>query len=220
MDFDLNRVPFSRYGSYLAFSVLPGLPIRPQGLYLRTVHGGAAVREIARVEVIRNGLGVPYAIRTSPACLRLEAEGGLVEICFPSADQVRLRTRGVGLRLVFSRDSYDGAFPAYLHAWQVISWTCSVNLALESIKGGWQIDAPFRMVKAESMTADLLPAAGEEGSEGAIIEFGSAWSPQPNQPDFDECLRSVDKDFQGWLENTPALPAQYNEARQLAAYVN
>ena len=220
MDFDLTRVPFSRYGSYLAFSVLPALPTRPQGLYLRTVHGGAAVREIARVEVIRNGRRVPYAIRASPACLRLEAESGLVEICIPQADQVRLRTRGVGLRLVFSPESYDCAFPAYQDAWQVISWTCSINLALESIKGGWQVDAPFPTVKAESMTADLLPTAGEEGCEGAIIEFGSAWSPQPNSSDFDECIRSVDKDFQGWLERTPALPPEYNEARQLAAYVN
>ena len=68
MDFDLNFVPFSRYGSYLAFSVLPALPVpkRPQVLYLRTVHGGAAVHEIARVEVIRGTQPVPFILGPHP----------------------------------------------------------------------------------------------------------------------------------------------------------
>jgi hypothetical protein len=38
MGFDLHYVPFSRYGSYLAFSWLPLEDERPAGLFLRSVH--------------------------------------------------------------------------------------------------------------------------------------------------------------------------------------
>jgi hypothetical protein len=41
MNFDLRHVPFSRYGSYLAFSYLEEPRARPAGLYMRTLHGDA-----------------------------------------------------------------------------------------------------------------------------------------------------------------------------------
>jgi hypothetical protein len=39
MNFDLRYVPFSRYGSYFAFSRLERTPQRPAGLCLRALHG-------------------------------------------------------------------------------------------------------------------------------------------------------------------------------------
>ena len=83
MDIDLNRVPFSRYGSYFTFSVLPAQSGRLQGLYFRTVHGGASSHEIARLELTMEGQPVPYTIQATPACLRLEAQGGVAENMLP-----------------------------------------------------------------------------------------------------------------------------------------
>ena len=220
MDIDLNRVPFSRYGSYFTFSVLPAQSGRLQGLYFRTVHGGASSHEIARLELTMEGQPVPYTIQATPACLRLEAQGGVAEICFPNADQVRLRTRNFGVRLTFNPQNFDYAFPAYPNSWQVISWSSSVNLALETIQGSWQVDAPFKEVRAENMTVELLPKPGEEGCEGAITEFGSAWHPHEFEASFDECVRSVEEEFEIWVEHTPVLSPEYGSARRLAAYVN
>lgn len=53
ISFDLGRVPFSRYGSYLAFSHLTKGPLG-EGLYLRSLHRGVRP-EVVRVELIRDG---------------------------------------------------------------------------------------------------------------------------------------------------------------------
>jgi len=47
---DLTRVPFSRFGSYMAFSMVKGKQARPEepklpaGLYFRTIRGNAPQR--------------------------------------------------------------------------------------------------------------------------------------------------------------------------------
>jgi hypothetical protein len=47
MNLDLTAMPFSRCGSYIAFSRLRASPQRPERLFLRTVHGGAPLRDRA-----------------------------------------------------------------------------------------------------------------------------------------------------------------------------
>ena len=94
MQIDLNTVPFSRFGSYLAFSMLPETAAHPAGLYLRTLHGEARVREVARLEVIKDGMPLPFEAQASASTLRLEAEGGRVEICFAGEGCIHLRGRG------------------------------------------------------------------------------------------------------------------------------
>jgi hypothetical protein len=43
MNFDILGIPFSRYGSYLAISRRGDGKALPDGIYLRTVHGGATL---------------------------------------------------------------------------------------------------------------------------------------------------------------------------------
>jgi hypothetical protein len=110
MNFDLQVVPFSRYGSYIAFSRLSQAGDRQAGLYLRSVHGDATRREVFRLELLRGQTPVRFDEVATPACLRLEAEGGYVEICIAEPKVVRMR--GAGLR--------DRAY----------TWTSSVFLIL------------------------------------------------------------------------------------------
>src|SRR5438045_4330994 len=92
IQYDLRVVPFSRYGSYLAFSHLTAA--EPHGLYLRTVHDNASSQEIFHIELLDQGVSVPFREIATPASLRLEAEAGSVEICFASGQVIRVR--GVG----------------------------------------------------------------------------------------------------------------------------
>src|SRR5690606_16151262 len=99
MGFDLRRIPFSRYGSYLAFSHLAADADLEAGLYLRTVHGGVAHRVLFRVEVTDGSAPIPFTEEASPALLRLVTPKGTVEICIADPKVIRVRGKGVGLRL-------------------------------------------------------------------------------------------------------------------------
>src|SRR5688572_12335544 len=104
IQYDLRSVPFSRYGSYLAFSHLP--TAEPPGLYLRTVHDNASSQEVFHIQLLHQGVPVPFNEVPSPASLRLVADAGYVEIVFAQADVIRVRGEGVGAR--FTLDTRGG----------------------------------------------------------------------------------------------------------------
>jgi glycogen debranching enzyme len=220
MQIDLNTVPFSRYGSYLAFSMLPETESRPAGLYLRSLHGEAQVREVARLEVIKDGVSLPFQPQASASVLRLEAEGGRVELCFAGDRSIHLRGRGAGLRLTFTPGAFDCAFPAHGRDWQVTTFASAINLNLSAQASEWRVDAPFHGARAEHLQAELQPDWLSHTCEGWISEFNSVYQPPEKTNPFEYDAAQLELEFKTWLERTPSLPRQYDAARELAAYIN
>ena len=102
MNFDLRYVPFSRYGSYLACSLLARTPGDPPTLWLRQISGHGQ-KEAFRLEVLAEGQPVPFETVATPSLLELRsARGcaqGAVQLCIAADDLLRIRGLGVGLRL-------------------------------------------------------------------------------------------------------------------------
>ena len=221
---DLHTVPFSRSGSYLAFSFLPEVGDLPAGLYLRSVHGGVQSAcpggRVARVEVLADGSPVPFKTRATPASLDLITDRGLLSICIAEPYLVRVRGEGVGLRLIFAASRGDYAFPVADSRWQVNCPAHLVQFMLSPLAGDWHIQAPWDGVGAAWVVADLRPVKGAGVCEGALEEFCSAWRPRVYGKPFAECCVAVEVDFNHWLEQSPSLPQVYAEARRLAAYIN
>jgi putative isomerase len=220
-------VPFSRYGSYIAFSHLPGSEARPEGLYMRSLHGHAPSPqphgELFRVQLVREGQPVPFKEAATPAVLRLEAEGGHVEICIPEPRQVRVRAAGVGVRLTSDTAMFDNAIPRPGDRWQVTSHALQVNTMLTPIRGRLAVDAPWRAVKSDTIVVDLLPDPDTGIGECAVEEFGPTWQERDDSEGavaFDDCLGAVAEEYRAFVEGMPTVPAAYAEARELAAYVN
>ncbi|HSB95076.1 MAG TPA: hypothetical protein VLC91_01420, partial [Spongiibacteraceae bacterium] len=222
MLFDIAAVPFSRYGSYLAFAHLPAQANRPAGIYLRTLHGAAPQREILRCE-LSDAAGpvatAAIAVRTTPSCLEMRTATGRIEICFSDTCSVRMRGEGLGLRLVFAPQLYDLALPRGPH-WQLNLFSSRMNLALTALAGSIHVDAPCTEDGAEHLLVQCLPDASGH-FEIDLCEFQSTWPPAEKLPvvDFRGCERAAAAEFNQWLQQTPAVPAQYAQARELAAYV-
>ena len=219
LNFDLRSIPFSRYGSYLAFSELGATEVHPAGLYLRTIHGDAAHRALARIELMQDGNPLPFSVSASPANLRLQAANGLAEFCFDGPDVVRLHTHNISVRLTLAARMYDYAFPAGEGRWQLNCASSSIQLILTPLAGQLEVDAPWNVINSERMVATLQPDSAGEG-EAAIEAFSSSWEPRTYPTPFTDCVAAVEQEFCQWLEAVPALPAEYAAARELAAYVN
>ena len=73
IQFDIRSVPFSRYGSYLAFSQVRGGGGLPDGLYLRILHGIAGRKELFRVELFDGRVPVAFKQTATPTELRQDA---------------------------------------------------------------------------------------------------------------------------------------------------
>ena len=226
IQFDLRYVPFSRYGSYLAFSHLPAA--EPPGLYLRTVHDNASSQEIFHVELIDQGVSVPFREVATPASLRLEADAGYVEIVFAEASVIRLHGEGVGARLTLDTrggycnrgERFDHAFSPDGVRWEVNSFSRKIKFALIPLAGTLQVDAPWNIVRCEQVVANFLPDSSTRIFECALDAYDSVWLERAYPQPFDACRAEAEGEFARWRDLMPTVPARYVEAGELAAYIN
>ena len=130
--FDVKRVPFSRFGSYLSISDLSDFqpPLRRSGLYLRTMHEGG--KNAFQLQLARAGVAIPFTVFATPTLLTLSADAAFVEISFQGPDRLRIRGHGAGLQLT--------ADAAWLVPYQHGHWeinTSAMKYMLLPIDGGF-----------------------------------------------------------------------------------
>jgi len=221
LEFDISKCPFSRFGSYFSLSIIDWGSLGP-GLYLHTHRGGSA--QAFRIDPVRDGQAVAFETVATPSRLTLKpAGGGEVELVFCGTGEVRVRGRGVSLRLEMPKERWTTAWELPGGAWALNMSKHGVQLALEALEGRLTVDAPWGKFKGfcrESlrMVATLDPA--ESGSfEAAIDEFVTAWV-RPARPGFDACCEDVARQYERWTQGLPEAPAEYAAARDLAGYVN
>jgi glycogen debranching enzyme len=220
VEFDLNLVPFSRYGSYIVFSHMR----RPEGmseeLYLRTIHGDAFQSQVFRIELTVDGRPVPCREVATPAFLRLEGDAGYAEICFAGQSSVRVRCLGTGVRLAADQGSFQYALPRAQERWEVNSFATRTKYMLTSLQGTLNTNSPWSGTHATSLTIDLLPEPGTGTAECAIDEYVTSWTATDDDRTFEECLAEVKAEFQAWLDSMATVPERYAEAREIAAYID
>jgi len=217
ISFDLASVPFSRYGSYLAFSHLTQSPLG-EGLYLRSLHRGVRP-EVLRVDLIREGKALSFREHATPAILRLEAEGGFVEICISETYLIRLRGHGVGIRFSKLPDAAGFAFQRDQTRWEFNSAQQDIRFMLTSIDGKIQAKSDWDGTLAKTVLLEFDPANPGRDFEAAIEEFRSGWHPRTYDP-FDNAAAGVRREYQQWLAGIPTVPKEFQPAADLAAYID
>ena len=188
--FEIGKVPFSRYGSIFSLSVGGGGGGRPAGLYLR-VHAGNSPRAF-RVEPVRDGQVLDYAVDVTPALLRLNVEGGgRIEVAIAGEDTIRFRGDGVSLRIEMPAERWTFAY-RLPGGWAFNLAPHSVQLGLEVLRGDIDMEAPWAKGPGFcwETTHAIATIAPDEGGhwEAAIDDFLTTWVP-PERMDFD--LRPV-----------------------------
>ncbi|MCD8482456.1 MAG: hypothetical protein LR015_07215 [Verrucomicrobia bacterium] len=148
---EVARVPFSTRGSYLCFKhpisrrLTDGTAL-PEGLYLCTVRGESAVKDVLKVEAMYAGEVVE---RMTPVSLHLEnAIGGRIDIVFESADSIRIRCRGMGLRLVRADwRPFDCIIEREPDQWLLSSYLNKSHYAIQRLSGRLEVNAPWERVR-------------------------------------------------------------------------
>jgi hypothetical protein len=227
IQFDIRAVPFSRYGSYIAFSHWKGSNELPEGLYLRSLHGTATRKEVFRVELLRGDKPIAFKETATPIELRLESADGYAEICIAEPKVVRIRGIGVGVRLTVPEDDEayafpttpDGAVSASQPRWEVNSITHQVRLMLSALEGKLVVSAPWQGIRAEHVFADFVPDVATGRFQAAVEEFSSGWQSRSYNR-FDVSLENLQSEYREWLAGVPQVPEEYSQTAELAAYVN
>jgi putative isomerase len=220
INFDLNQVPFSRYGSFLAFSVLDGHMNGKRDLFLCSVIENIPNREILRLEVTYNGKAIPFDVKGAPEVLSLVTSRGCVKICMIGSGSVRISGTGVGLRMLIDNPGVDEFLMEEADdAWQFNSLTHRMKLMLLSLGGKCKAYAPWNGTRSERIQLDFLPETQDGTFELLVEAFWSSWRRKGIYPAFGQCLLNASEDFEQWLAHIPSVPPIYDHARELAAYI-
>lgn len=216
--FDIKKIPFSRYGSFITIS-----PNHHEDgerpLYLRNIRNGDNdFGAVFRIDLIHEGNPLPYKAVLSPTILRLESTEGFAEFCITEARVLQIRSHGAGVRLTGITGAYDYAVPVEHDRWEVNHSRQEMRYMLTSIKGRLEVDAPFIEQRCEKIIVDFLPETPLGEMEGVIEEFTTVYQPR-SYPPFTEGHHHVTKDYEIWLENTLEIPEKYVRGKEMASYI-
>ncbi|MEK3751412.1 trehalase family glycosidase [Paenibacillus sp. FSL E2-8871] len=223
MNFNLNTVPFSRRGTFLAISELPESDVRAEGLYLRTVRGGDdKFGEAFQIELLdESNQYIPYEAKAEPALLRLNTDTDNIyaEICITDGRTVRFKSRGCGIRLTFRTSAYDYAYEHSAGSFEVNSFTHECRFMLTRLTGALRMEVPWDKIKSSRIVAEFTPEAGKEIAEFAVEEFRTVWERRDAWTPWEEAVLAVQQEYDQWLGASLTVPERWQDGRELAAYI-
>lgn len=221
MMFDLQTTPFSRRGSYFAISRIANRPAISDGLYLRTVHGGARSKEIFSISLVGpTGVG-PGAESATPEVVTLAQGSGKAEFCIDGSDRVLVRGTSASIQLqALALSEYDLVVQLSEKQWKYICYGSDINLMITCHEGTINVTNQWSGVKSTQLQLRLDPDTSTGGSLLSIEEFSTAHAPISAWQGFDDAVESARADFEAWLSLSPRVAPELEATRELAAYVN
>lgn len=248
---DIEKIPFSMAGSYLAVSKLSGredAPVYEEGIYLRSVHGMgympgftmqrsipffARVMPVMEKEILASSekgtedcfdkpgedTELDYEVEASTEEVQIKTSQGSVSICFGDRQTLLIRGSTIGLKLKFAAGNFSQKF-----CWndtEYLLMNCRTNdrkFVLRCQSG--------RLLVSKSTGSDgriqenvlCSPACGEWLL--IIEDVGADWRPQNRSLDYEKNKSECKKELDEFFESMQEIPAEYEEAARIAAYVD
>lgn len=220
---DIARIPFSRSGSYIAFSRLGQFQWKemtfPAGIWMRSVHGDGAY-ELMHFDLIQDGVPIPCSTHASASMLTLQASSeGYVQIIIPSESTVRVRICGVSLRITARLFRNHGAIPEPTGNWVFQLASAFRSYRLIPLKGTLSVDAPWGIKQCSRIVAELKPPLHDD-AELAIEELMWMSPPQKHDVSFNALAKKVQAEYEGFAKPYVNPSSAYDDPASQAAYLN
>lgn len=219
---DITSIPFSRFGSYTAFSNLQGETHKktglPEGIWMRCVHGDAAY-EVMRLEMIENGVPVDCEIVADAAKLSLISATGRVDICLPTESTVRLRVTNATLRITARPFRNHCAIPEPGGNWVLTLAKSFRSYRLIPLSGAFTMDAPWEIKHCKHIIAEI-GAADDTIAECAIEELTWMRPPKDHIVSFDALTEDIQTEFEAFCAPLLKCPDDLRDTAVAAAYLD
>lgn len=217
--FDVREIPFSYRGSWLDISPVVALHTAKDDLHLVSHQTG--MHAVLRFSPERDGVAVGADWVSTASSLQWQVdEGAAISAAFETTDTLRIRGRGVELRVAdatavltpftgtyFFRDPIDGAAI-------FTSYETGRRYRVTSISGELRFDG------AEALGAnERAVVAGGPEWEIAIEEFETARPPYARSADFDAVVAAAATAFDEYRDSVAGWATPASSAADLAAYV-
>jgi hypothetical protein len=210
--FNLERFPFSIEGAFLSIYEAA----EDHQLYFSIARSNLDVveeRNLIRIVPVFDGKELPYIYEAGAGRLTLTTPKGSAEFTYEGPQILRLRTRGIRLRLYRNPQLHEGGAPRRGGQFE-ISFNLLGRLLFVPVSGTMTHTAAwnFREVRPN-------PYYLEIDGEAAIHEYYSNTTAKETYAPFDDCVKKAEADFEAFFKNYPLVPAQYRDMARKAAWL-
>ncbi len=218
--FDIREIPFSTRGSWLNLSPVTALHTTTDAIHLISHRNG--MHAVLRLQVVGGPSVLDAVWNTCPSTFAWSVAEDTVEAVFDGPDTLRLRGRGLGLKICDASagltpftgtylfiDPVDGA-PTFTSYETGRRYRITTLCGAVEVEGGEALGAASRAV---ILGADGLPW------EVALQEISSASPPYRPSGDFDAAVATSAATFEEYVAAIASWRDARTPAAELAAYV-
>ncbi len=217
MEFDISKIPFSRFGSYFALSSNPDM----EEVYLRDLHGGDEKEsKLFTIKLLKDNIPQRMLAKGKETHLTIyENEKGdsYIEICIPFENQLHILVKNTQLSLRAHKSRYDSIMALGDDTYEYHVYYKELKLKISLIKGNMEVDAPWKVIGNDYI--QIRVDDGDDDYAHIVIESYKTVSTNKDYIDFYEAKELVKRKYDTWLENMPLVPSRYRRSRELASYI-
>lgn len=209
MYFNIETVPFSRYGSYFAISKVK------DDIFLRDLHGGDdSPSNLFKLIFMHDNKEVVPIIEASETIIKFLYNNNYVSICFGLENTVNIQTHELTLKIDFIKNRYDSLIKLDNNTYNYDFYTKEIKYMFKKIDGNMIVDAPWKYVGNDYIQIILEP-----NSYLIIEEFKTVISYNKEQTIFnanhDVVLQEYNNFFNLYTKNI----TQITDQVKLAVYI-
>lgn len=218
LTFDIHEIPFSRRGAWLNLSPVTGLHTASDDVHVVSHQTG--MHAVLSLVPQREGARVESTIVAHPELLTWQTEHGEVSAAFETVDTVRLRGRGVDLRIADAASVLTPFTGTYVFLDPIdgsvvfTSYETGRRYRVTSIHGQIEVEGS----EALGANARAVTARGDEW-EVVIEEYETARPAYAAHSSFDVAVATVRREFDDYLEAVAGWRTAATPAAELATYV-
>ncbi|KAA9110662.1 amylo-alpha-1,6-glucosidase [Microbacterium rhizomatis] len=218
--FDVREIPFSRRGSWLDLSPVVGLHRTADDIHL--VSHVTGMHAVLALVPLREGDRIECTLTADPTLLTWKADGqGTAEAVFESTTALRLRGRGMDVRITDATHSLTSFTGSYLlrdpqdGSYIFTSYETGRRYRVTSLSGS--IDAIGDQALGEADRS--LTISGMDGWEVVIEQIDAARTPYTSVDDFEAIVERAATDFRAYVDAIAPWRTNATPAATLACYV-
>jgi len=216
--YNLERIPFTTKESFLSVYQSPTDHL----LYISIARGREGLHErpdVLRIVPVFEGEEEPVIYEADEALLTYKTPHGTVEFTFETAQILRVRVKGVSLKVFCVPHMHEGGYERNDKEVE-LSFEFMGRLLFVPVDGELTNNAHwnFRTVSPDPFEIIMAPNASGEGNF-AIHEYLSNGLRSESYPAFDDCVKAKYEEFAEFCRRYPVLPAPYREMGRKAMYM-
>ncbi|XMB85249.1 trehalase family glycosidase [Mycoplasmatota bacterium WC44] len=213
MVMNIDKIPFSRRGSYFVISKVK------DELYIRDVRGGDEnLGLIFKIELLSNNEIIrDYEVDFEEHLLTLRNGDSKVEICISSENYMRIVSSDLTVRLTLVLKRYDHINKLSSHKYELHSYSNEIKMMLSVLSGRTTDHLPWNRIGNTEAAIDFYP---NDALDFVIESYKVVPANTKKYKTFNEEKLEVYNEYNDWYSNTLSSGiVKYDKSRKLASYI-